>query len=357
MPIEPQPSSAIPSGENEEQPRLSWGPKNGDMSLLIKMGQRLVLVVLLAASFAILAIPLNIMAKDYLVDFTNFYVGGKIVRDGRVNHLYDVALQQKLEREVAPAGGVFQPYLHPPFEALLFAFLAGFSYPHAFLLWAAANLLVLALLVYLLKFTGLRLSTQGYAIWMMFCLVLMLLTLGLGQDVLLLAPVFLGAFLALRRRWDYLAGLVLGVGLYRFEILLPFAFIFLLRRRWKLFVGFTMMGVAELLVSAAVVGWAGLLHYVQVLVRVGGASSSAWALGMWEVEQMPSLHGAFGVLLSSVLPHKLLFLLVLAATLFLLGWAAWEFKSLDCPEDPAFNLEFCLATIAALLAITSSSAN
>jgi hypothetical protein len=350
MPIEPQPPSAIPAGGNSISARSPSGPRHAEMPLWKKIAQRLALLALLAASFAVLAIPLNVMAKDYLVDFTNFYVGGKIVRDGQVNQLYDAGLQQKLEQQVAPAGGVFQPYLHPPFEALLFAFVASFSYPHAFLLWAGMNLLVLALLVYLLKFTGLRLTTGAYGIWMALCLVLMLLTLGLGQDALLLALVFLGTFLALKRRWDYLAGLVLGLGLYRFQILLPFAFVFLLRRRWKLFAGFTTMGLAELLISAAMVGWAGLVHYLEVLVKVGGTSAGPWVDPTATVQAMPSLHGAFNTLLGSVLPHKLLFLSVFVATLFLLGWAAWEFKSLDHPEDPAFNLEFCLATIAALLA-------
>lgn len=356
-PIEGRPLSSEPQSSSSGAACRDAGPGRvrsarvpRNEPLWKKLSQRFALFTLLVAACAGLALPLNEMAKKYTVDFTNYYVGGKIVREGQPGRLYDAGLQQQIEREVSPHGGLFQPYLHPPFEALFFAALAGLSYPHAFLLWAALNLLLLGLIVYLLQCTGLHLSTGRHAVWLAICLLFMLLILGLGQDALPLALVFLLAFLALKRRWDYLAGLTLGLGLYRFQILLPFAFIFLLRRRWKLFAGFATMGVAELLVSAAMVGWTGLVQYVEVLAKVAGSATGPWADPRTAVLEMPSLRGGFGALLGDSFPHGSLFFLVLVTTLLLLGWAAWEFKSLERPEAPAFDLEFCLASIAALLA-------
>lgn len=306
--------------------------------------------MLFAAAFAALTIPLNQQTSDRTdtLDFANFYVAGSIVRQGQSRSLYNLALQQKIEREVSP-GGPFQPYYHPPFQALLFAPFTLLSYPHAFLLWAAMNLLVLGLIIYLLRFTGCQLDPAGHTIWMAICLFFVLVALALGQDTLLLALVFLLAFLALKRHRDYTAGLVLGLGLFRFEILLPFAFIFLLRRRWRLFAGFCTVGATLLATSAALVGWTGLVRYVQTLLEVGGAATGSWA-DRSSASMMPCLRGAFDTLLGEVLPHSFLFPVILVATLVLLGWAAWEFRNIGRPSDPSFDLEFSLAAVAALLA-------
>lgn len=37
-------------------------------------------------------------------------------------------------------------------------------------------------------------------------------------------------------------------------------------------------------------------------------------------------------------------------SILLLGWAAWEFRSISTPENPSFDLQFSFAAIAALLA-------
>lgn len=311
--------------------------------------QRVALLAIVVVACAVLAIPLSQQTSDRrnTLDFANLYVAGRIVREGRSGQLYDLALQQKIEREVSP-GGLFQPYYHPPFQALFLVPFTFFSYPHAFLLWAAMNLLVFVLIIYLTRFTGCELSPAAYLVWLGMCLFFVIAVLALGQDSLLLALVFLLAFLVMKRRRDFIAGLVLGMGLFRFEILLPFVFILLLRRRWKIFAGFCTVGVAALAVSAALVGWAGLLRYAQTLVIVGGASSGAWA-DRSSAAMMPCLRGAFDALLGGSVPRNLDFPVIIAATLVLLGWAAWQFRNIDRPEKPSFDLEFSLALIAALL--------
>lgn len=311
--------------------------------------RRIAFLALLAAALATLIIPLDQQTSDRsdTLDFANFYMAGKIVREGNPHQLYDLAVQKRVEREVSP-GGPFQPYYHPPFEALFFAPFTLFSYAHAFVLLAGMNLLVFILIIYLFRFTGYQLGTAGYMVWMAICLLFVLVALALGQDTLLLALVFVVAFLALKRRRDYAAGLVLGLGLFRFEILLPFVFIFLLRRRWKLFTGFCTVGTMLLAVSAAVVGWTGLVGYLRTLIEVGSATTGSWA-DRSSASMMPCLRGAFDALLGGVIPRNLLFPAILIGTLLLLGWAAWEFKSLERPGDPSFDLEYSLAAIAALL--------
>lgn len=283
--------------------------------------------------------------RDQTLDFAIFYTAGKMVAGGFSHRLYEIPLQKEIQRQFANA---FLPFDHAPFEALLFAPLTVFSYPHALLVWDALNLLVWGLVAYRLRETGYRLPPFAKAVWWGFCAVFLLAILILGQDTLLLAAVFLLAFLALKQGKEYAAGIWLGAGLFRFEIILPFVFIFLLRRRWKLLAGFCGVSVLAAGVSLAVVGWRGMIDYVNLVLAVGRTTGNPEA-GI-KVATMPSLRGLLVTLFGGMIPGHVLFPLILAGSLALLVWAAWQFRSISRPEGTAFNLEFSFATIAALLA-------
>ncbi|MDE3136673.1 MAG: DUF2029 domain-containing protein [Acidobacteriota bacterium] len=281
-------------------------------------------------------------------DFISFYTAATILRQpSGSQNLYNLALQQNIQRQLAPHGQ-FLPFFHTPLEAVLFEPFASLSLTQAFMLWSALNLALLAVIFYLLWQTGYRLGTESYLAWIAVWFVPVAEAMAVGQDSIFLALVFLATFLALKKRHDVLAGLALGAGLYRFEIILPFAFIFLLRARRKMLSGFFAACAIWFLGSLAVVGWSGLRDYVAVLFVMGRTSGSG-ANGVI-VRMMPSLRAALVMLLGGKLPAFELFLIVLAGSVFLLGWAAWKFARVALPEDRAFDLQFSLAVIAALLA-------
>lgn len=284
-------------------------------------------------------------SRNQTLDFATFYTAGKMVRQGLAHQLYKIPVQREIERPLANA---FLPYNHAPFEAPIFAVFTIFSYPHALLVWDALNLLVCGLVVGRLRETGYRLTPLGKAIWWVLCGVFILATLILGQDTLLLAAVFLLSFSALKRGKEYSAGFWLGAGLFRFEIVLPFVFIFLLRRRWRVLASFFVVSLLTFGFSLAVVGWEGMFDFVKLLMRLGQATGHG--MRSVHVATMPSLRGLLATLLDGVIPGSFLFVLVLAATIALLIWAAWQYRSFSCPGEPTFDLEFSLATIAALLA-------
>lgn len=283
--------------------------------------------------------------RDQTLDFATFYTAGQVVRQGLSRHLYQLPVQREIQRKFDNA---FLPYLHPPFEALLFVPLTVFSYPIALLVWDALNLLVWGLVAYRLQETGYRLTRFGKAAWWGFCGVFLFAILILGQDTLLLAAVFFFAFLALKQGREYATGFWLGLGLFRFEVVLPFVFIFLLRRRWKLLASFFAVSMAAAGVSVVMVGWKGLWTYGKLLVEAG--QTTGRGMHVVHVATMPSLRGLLATVFGGITPANILFPLVLAASLALLIWSAWQFRSLSRPQSSAFDLEFSIATIAALLA-------
>lgn len=309
-----------------------------------------VMIFVLAAAVGCLLLELYLQFGNTknTMDFLAFYASGAILRHGAGGRLYDVALQIGLEHKFFPQRFLL-PFYHPPFEAWLFAGLTYFPVRQAYLIWTVVNLIVLGLVFYMLRYTGYQLDQDRRLVWLAASAYIVAGVLVKGQDALLLAAVFVLAFLALKKKQDVAAGLILGVGLFRFEIVLPFVFIFLLRRRWKLLAGFSVMGLTALVVSLLTVGSRGLLQYAKVLVEAGEARGSV-IVSRGDLAAMPSLRGAFATLLGGIIPRGVLFPVVLACTLLLLGWAAWTFKNISKPESRAFDVEFSLAVIVAVIA-------
>ena len=270
-----------------------------------------------------------------------------MVRRGLGRRLYDPDVQQRVEREFLPEGEFF-PLDHPPFEAWLCVPFSFFSYRRAFVVWSVLSLIVLTLTLFLVRYTGYKMDATNRVAWIAAWLIPVVQAFAVGQDSVLLALIFLAGFLALKRRRDFLAGLVFGAGLYRFEIILPFVFIFVLRFRRKVLGGFFCAGAACFLASLALVRWGGLRDYLHVLLEVGRTGGSR-TNGVF-LSSMLSLRAAVAAFLGAKLPELDVFLIVLVATVLMLGYAAWKFSSISQPEGRDFDLQFCLAVVVALLA-------
>ena len=71
-------------------------------------------------------------------DFSLTYVGAMLVHSDLGSRLYDIELQKQTRDTLFqhPSPLLFE---HPPFEALIFAPLAHFSYRTAYMIWGLAN--------------------------------------------------------------------------------------------------------------------------------------------------------------------------------------------------------------------------
>jgi hypothetical protein len=289
-----------------------------------------------------------LQARDQTVrwDFEAFYVAGTILSTSGPAHLYDVALQQRLSAQLYP-GQAFLSYYHTPLEALLFWPLAALPFRIALMVWSAVSVLVFAIFLLLLRKTGRRLHSPFHFAFGLMAWMLLTAVLSIGQDTTLLLPILLGGLLLLQRGRETAAGAVLGLGLYRFEVMLPLLAIFALRRRWRLVAGAAAVAALGLLGSWALVGTAGLRAYVHVLL-MSGQVHGGW--GGVIVPYMPNLRGLLVVLLGGLLPPRLLVGVIVLASAALLLWAARECRGLDHPADPRLPLHYSIAITAALLA-------
>jgi hypothetical protein len=276
-------------------------------------------------------------------DFSLTYVGARIVHDGIGRQLYDLALQENLRNSF------FQHpvplfYEHPPFEAVLLAPLASVPFRCAYAIWGVANAtLWLVLMFFTRRYLPWPRDNVAYiCMWLLFAP--LWVTLYQGQTSLVLLTAYALTFAFLKDKRDFPAGLALGLGLLKFQFVLPFAFIYLLRRKSHFLLGFSIAAVALALVSVATVGWEGVSHYVGFLLTIGNNPQNvSYGSGV----DMPTIHGFAYAILGKHFGGTALNILVAVLSVSLLAWLAIRWQGSD--ESSSFNLMFAAAIAASLL--------
>jgi hypothetical protein len=225
-----------------DAPPAAPGTSRSTQSLALKLG------ILCLAGFAALNAGMIWRLRDSILegygDFASFYTAGQIVRSGQSARLYDPALQWKIQQQFASTVKIRLgplPYIRPPFEALLFLPFAYLRYPVACLVWMTLKLILLLTLPLLLP----RTDTEDGAIPTPAVIILASLAffpvafdLIQGQDSVLLLLILVLALRLLLRNADLACGTVLALGMFKFHLVIPLVAIFILRKRFRVALGF-----------------------------------------------------------------------------------------------------------------------
>jgi len=239
---------------------------------------------LLAAAFLWMAVINGVILWNTRVrvrhgygDFASFYAAGTLVRRGLGTEIYNHEAQWKVQQEFAPEVEIRQgplPYIRPPFEALLFSVFATWPYATALLLWTGLKLGFLAAIPFVVIRS--RSWEDHIPLWAVGLLALgtfpEFMDLLMGQDATLLALLFAISFRQLATDRDTAAGFVLGLALFKFQLVIPFVIALCIAGRKRVLPGFVTSAFAVLAISAAMVGWRGLLQYPSYLLALNRAA-------------------------------------------------------------------------------------
>jgi hypothetical protein len=206
-------------------------------------------------------------ASSYGTDFPDFYSASRMLMEGHGHEIYDVQVQRQFQSRYA--GRVGTLYIHPPFEALFYFAVAWLPLNSAYALWTILNLVFLTLIAR-------KLASGVFPAWDWRLLLMasvtfvpVLLSLLQGQDSVLLLLFVTLAFTALRCNRGFAAGCLLGLGLFKFELVLPLALVLALQKgRTGFLRGFAFMALALAAVSAAISGWAAFAAYPRFLLHL-----------------------------------------------------------------------------------------
>ena len=259
-------------------------------------------------------------------DFRQLYIAGYMMRSGHAHELYEYSAQKRFQDELISREQIALPFNHLAHEALLYAPFSVVRYQVGYCAFLVFNLAVLAFSYRLLR-PYLSNLAQVYG-WLPWVLLVTFLPVGIalmqGQDSVILFALLIGTFVALHGRQDVKAGLCLGLGIFKFQIVIPIALLHLAWRRWQLSCGFAASSTACILLSFAMVGANQMKAFIRMLISMSVRLSSAeqFTYGILP-NYMPNLRGlVYGVGSASLSPRTLQ-LSTFVVSLILFAMACW----------------------------------
>jgi hypothetical protein len=202
-------------------------------------------------------------------DFLHFYTLGSLALAHRGADLYSMDTQSQLVAQRVPeAAAIRYLPLYPPQLSTFFGPFAHLSYPSALILWLILSALIYSVCVYAVwrscpnlrnyQLTVLILALAFPAFWHL---------IAWGQTSALALACFTLAFFALRAQREFLAGLALGCLIFKPQLGLAAAVIFVDARRWKVIAGALLSALAQLAAAWIYYGPDSLRTWIQMLLH------------------------------------------------------------------------------------------
>jgi hypothetical protein len=202
-------------------------------------------------------------------DFLPFYALGRIALERRGDLLYDMQAQAALRQQIVPGSGNYS-YLpfYGPQASLLFAPFARLPYAWALAAWEMLSLLIYAFCCYAIWKTCPNLRKERWAVLILgvaFPGLFHLLSFGQTSALPLLC--FTLAFLALRADYAWLAGFAIGSLIFKPQLGVAAAVLFLLTRQWGVVIGALLAAAAQLGIGWWRYGTGVMRDYVHALIH------------------------------------------------------------------------------------------
>ena len=226
--------------------------------------QAVVVILMFVGVYAV-----GILRRGRLVDGFGHVIGtdlltsrmaAAMVLDRRGTHLYDFSLQRDyqqaaLEPERLPG---LNPFIWPPFVALLYLPWAAVEQGPAMVLWTACSLACLAAAILVTARSAPR-TGRYWPSTVVISLSFYPVLEGLmaGSNSLWSLPIFALMYRSLRAGNDAAAGALLGLQLYRPQLAVAPLIVFAAKRRWRILAGTAGVGAAWVLLTTLFIGqWA-----------------------------------------------------------------------------------------------------
>lgn len=243
-------------------------------------------------------------------DFLHFYTLGNLARQGRGDLLYDMRAQAELTRQLLPQGpdSLYVP-LYGPQVSLFFAPFARLPYGWALAAWLSANVLIFTFCCYVVWRTRPALHENRWTILILaiaFPGFFHLLAWGQTSGIALLC--FTLAYLALQQDRKILAGLAIGSLIFKPQLGLAAAVVFVCAREWRIIAGALAAASVQLAVAWMHYGtevmrsyWRALIHVQDVLPLLEPRLYQTHSLRSFWSLLLPWPHVAFAFFLASAL--------------------------------------------------------
>jgi hypothetical protein len=217
--------------------------------------------ILIAVVFALFwaLLGLGIAGSGQPYDFLNLYTGARLSAEGRWSEMYDPAVQLEVERRYA-AVDTLQPYVRPPFHALVLSPLATIPFRPAHVVWLTMWTVLYGVCGW---WAARRLGPDLLVLSAMSLPAAM--GIAQGQDGVWMLCAVAGSYALGRSGRPGLAGAVLALGLAKFHLMVFFPLLMVAGCRWRMLAGFASAAAVLLIACVALAGPAGMASYAALI--------------------------------------------------------------------------------------------
>lgn len=210
-------------------------------------------------------------------DFLAFYTGGNFYLADNMGSLYDISAQHEFQKGISGAviGDGTIIYMNPPFAACFFSlFSRGEFLPNLALWWIfGVALLFISILIFKNEFDSLESYSPLCVLFLCFSFFPTLLWFMYGQNTAITLMIYTSVYALLRRKLEFYAGLVFGLIVYKPQLGIGLALLFLFKRRYAALLGsITSAGmcvvVSCIISSKCVFGYLELMQKVADMIRL-----------------------------------------------------------------------------------------
>lgn len=203
-------------------------------------------------------------------DFLHFYTLGTLAAEHRGADLYDIKAQASVAASRVPdAAGIRYLPLYPPQVSLLFAPLAGMPYGWALACWWISSCIVYAICCYGVWRACPNLRRYGAAAALLAAaLPAFFHLIAWGQTSAVAVASFTALFFLLRSRREFLAGLAVGCLIFKPQLGLAAAIIFVSIGAWKVVTGAVISAATQLSGAILYYGMGPLRDWLRTMANV-----------------------------------------------------------------------------------------
>ncbi len=255
-------------------------------------------------------------------EFRQLYTAGFHIRTGHARQLYCNGAETA-RTDANSERGEFQVFDRLAYEGLLFAPFSLLNYPTAYLAFFAMNIGLLATCLWLLLpyFENFQQVWTWMAPALFFLFLPVAFALTQGTDSILLFLLITAAATSFYRERNLLAGIFLGLAIFKFQFVIPIILLFVLWRQWNMLLGFIVSATMSLGTSISLVGIAGFRCYIQSVVwKITAISHYPNSVNAM-MGQVPNFRCVIAASLGHYFPPNLLLGVIAVSSVALLLWA------------------------------------
>lgn len=203
-------------------------------------------------------------------DFLHLYTLGWVARERLGAGLYDMGAQAAIAaRRVPDAAGIRYLPLYPPQVSLLFAPFAHLSYGWALVCWWICSCLVYGVCCYgVWRACPVLREYGGTVILLAAAFPAFFHLIAWGQTSAIALACFTAAFFLLRSRQEFVAGLVLGCLIFKPQLGLAAALVFVAIGAWKIVMGALVSAAVQLSFGVSYYGVGAFREWLSTMANV-----------------------------------------------------------------------------------------